>query len=360
MSIDTEHDARERLSRHFGSVDWTRQKLGTLDVVATSPTESVRAALVQAALSELAHDIASAAGASPQEVNVLALTQQLAADLAEGPFDGNDHNNAVDFHQGLQLGVCGPVASCSAPREGCAVGACRPLCDLYAGTPRALLAGEMIKVIGSDQNRTRLDTADVLAVARAMAGNVDGELFDACVEDLDRLPPKLAWIGGGLEGGLSYGLRNWLDASVELGAVGFTHATYEPATVAISNNQFMGRVERATRIAQFRVGATVRLGVAWVPVLYLGVGLGARDRTAATLVQDGRHPLAVTPDGMAAGLSLDVVTAARVGLEHRIGPRRTVGVDASASHALGIGTSSFEMVSVNLSLAYSWYPSWPS
>lgn len=78
-----EQAASEHLSRHFGNVDWTRQKLGSFAVPATSPTEAVRAALVQAAWSELAHDIATAAGASPQEVNVLTLTQQLAADLAE-------------------------------------------------------------------------------------------------------------------------------------------------------------------------------------------------------------------------------------------------------------------------------------
>jgi hypothetical protein len=186
--------ASEHLNRHFGNVDWTRLKLGSLDVVATSPTEPIRAALVQAALSELAHDIAMAAGASPQDVSVMRLTQQLAADLEVGTFDGNDHNNPSDFTQGLQVGVCGPVASCTIPASGCTVGACRPLCDLYAGTPRALLAGAMTEVIGSSINRTRLSTLDILAVARAMSNNIDDTLFDACIEELDRLPPKLAWI----------------------------------------------------------------------------------------------------------------------------------------------------------------------
>jgi len=157
---EAEQESSEHLDQHFGNVDWTRQKLGSLEVVAVSPIEPVRAALVQAALSELARDIASAAGASPQEVNVLALTQQLAADLADGMFDGNDHDNATDFTQGLQLGVCGPVANCPVPPGACAVGACRPLCDLYAGTARALLAGELTKVIGSSLNQTQLDIAD--------------------------------------------------------------------------------------------------------------------------------------------------------------------------------------------------------
>jgi hypothetical protein len=134
-----EEDAAKRLGRHFGNVDWTRQKLASLEVVAISPTEPVRAALVQAALSELAHDIAIAAGASLQEVNVLRLTKQLAVDMGQGTFDGNDHNS-WDFTQGLQLGVCVPVAGCTVPQGSCTVGACRPLCDLYAGTPPGAMA----------------------------------------------------------------------------------------------------------------------------------------------------------------------------------------------------------------------------
>lgn len=195
MSSGGDRAASEHLNRHFGNVDWTRQKLGSLEIVATSPTEPIRAAFVQAALSELAHDIALAAGASPQDVNVMTLIQQLAADLQEATFDGNDHNNASDVTQGLQVGVCGPVASCTIPPSGCTVGACRPLCDLYAGTPRALLASAMTEVIGSPINQTKLSTLDVLAVARGIANNLDDTLFDACLEELDRFPPKLAWIG---------------------------------------------------------------------------------------------------------------------------------------------------------------------
>jgi len=127
-------DAEGHVSRHFAGAPWLRLKLASLAVSATSPTESVRAAVVQAALSFLAHDIADAASASPQEVNVLTLTQQLAADIAQGTFDGNDGNSPV-FGMGLQLGVCAPTAGCTAPPTGsCALGACRVLCDLYAGT----------------------------------------------------------------------------------------------------------------------------------------------------------------------------------------------------------------------------------
>jgi hypothetical protein len=163
--------------------------------------------------------------------------------------------------------------------------------------------------------------------------------------------------GGGLDVGLSYGLRDWLDVGAELDVVGFTQATYASANVTISGNPFMGRVERTTRAAQLHLGATLRLGVAWVPTCYLGVGLGARQRTAGTLGFDDQGArVLLTPDDMGAGMSLDVVTAARVGLEHRLDRRWTVGVDAGIRHAIGIGASSLDILAVNLSLAYTWYP----
>jgi hypothetical protein len=211
-----QQDAAEQLNRHFGAVDWTQVKPASLDTAATSPTEPVRAALVQAALSFLAHDIAEAAGESPQVVNVLTLTQQLAADLEQGGFDGNDGNSPT-FGAGLQLGVCSPVSSCGAPPgASCALGACRPLCDLYAGTPRTLLAGEMTKVIQSMSiNRTGLVTGDILAVARSIADNVDEDVFgSACIENLDRIPPTLEFLAPVTQPGVALYVRGMLPVRV--------------------------------------------------------------------------------------------------------------------------------------------------
>jgi hypothetical protein len=194
--VAAERDAAEHLNRHFGTVvDWSHVKLGSLDTPSTSPTEQVRAAFVQAALSFLARDIAAESGASPQEVNVLTLTQQWSVDIARDPFDGNDHN-ALAFGEGLQLGVCERLTRCHPlPAGDCGLGACRPPCDLYAGTPRNVLAGEITSVVHDPTvNRTGLVTGDILALARSMADNLDVDLFgDACVEDLDRVPPRLSW-----------------------------------------------------------------------------------------------------------------------------------------------------------------------
>lgn len=198
--------AAEHVNRHFGNVDWERTEPAPLAEPAPSPTEPVRAALVEAALSYLAADIAGEAGASPQDVTVAALVHRWADDLeADGLFDGNDGNDRARARAtGLQLGACNEVdAGCEIPSGICADGACRPLCDLYVGSARALLGGTITKVIyldGEDGrplvNGTQLNVADILPVARSVSDNVDEYLFGtACVETLDRTPPTIAFDG---------------------------------------------------------------------------------------------------------------------------------------------------------------------
>jgi hypothetical protein len=205
-------DASSHLGRHFGDVkDWSRLRMFGLNQPATSPTEEVRAALVHVALSYLARDIGAEAVSSPQEVNVFRITQRWAADLARIPprgsmdpvedlpvFDGNDGNDRRSG-SGLQLGSCAPVEpTCQVPAGGCNTGHCRRLCDLYVGTPRALLAGVMTKVIRDNGpggvNQTGLRIEDTLAVARSVSDNVDPDLFGgACIETLDRTAPEVRW-----------------------------------------------------------------------------------------------------------------------------------------------------------------------
>jgi hypothetical protein len=189
-------ETRASFHRHFGNVDWGQVIPWPLDQAAVSPTEPVRAAFVHAALSVLARDIAADAQAGPQAVNVYRLMQRWAEDVRAGPFDGNDSDDRTSG-SGLQLGFCPPVdPACVAPSVDCTTGHCRRLCDLYSGTPRALLAGAMIKVINDNGpgglNGTGLDLSNTLPIVRAVSDNVDPSLFDAsCVEALDRMAPSL-------------------------------------------------------------------------------------------------------------------------------------------------------------------------
>jgi hypothetical protein len=102
-------------------------------------------------------------------VNVYTLATAWAADIGQDTFDGNDGNDRT-AGSGLQVGACPAVASsCVVPSTGCQTGACRTLCDLYVGTPRALLAGAMTRVVRATDtvNKTGLKLADALAVAAA-------------------------------------------------------------------------------------------------------------------------------------------------------------------------------------------------
>jgi hypothetical protein len=165
--------------------------------------------------------------------------------------------------------------------------------------------------------------------------------------------------GGGAELGVAYGLRNWLDIDGGLLGAGFSQAMYDPATVTITGSTAMGRLVRSTRVVQLRAGATFRLGVAWVPSLHLGIGIGSRMRTNATLVDD-EHDGAfnVTPDGMGANAAFDFVALARLGFEHRLGARWSVGAHVETARAVGFNTPALDMFSAGLSLGYTWYPTW--
>lgn len=165
--------------------------------------------------------------------------------------------------------------------------------------------------------------------------------------------------GGGGEVGLAWGLRNWLDLEGDLVAAGFTQVMYDPATVAVTGSVATGRLIRTTRIIQLRAGATLRLGVAWVPTVHLGLGIGGRALTAAAL-HDEEHgrTVDITPDGMDAGFPIDVIAIVRVGFEHRFDQHWSAGVAAEAAHAIGIGTPPLDLVAASISLSYTWYPGW--
>jgi hypothetical protein len=170
-------------------------------------------------------------------------------------------------------------------------------------------------------------------------------------------PVVASTYGGGGEVGLAYGLRNWLDVGAELAAAELTMATYAASRVAVEGNDTIGRLTRRARFVQLRGGATFRFGVSWVPTVHLGLGLGARVPTAATLRYEGPgRTFELVPDGMSATASLDAVANVRVGLEHRLDRRWTVGLGAEAMHAIGLGEPPLDVFSAGVSLSFTWYP----
>ena len=163
--------------------------------------------------------------------------------------------------------------------------------------------------------------------------------------------------GGGGEVGLNYGVRNWLDVGGEVVGAAFAQAIYDPVAVTVAGSPAMGHLTRTTRLVQLRAGATLRLGVGWVPTVHLGLGIGGRVLSAGVL-HDEEHArtFVVTPDGMSEGVAMEVLACARIGFEHRLDRRWSVGLDAEASYAVGVGTPPLEVAAAGVSLAYTWYP----
>ena len=161
--------------------------------------------------------------------------------------------------------------------------------------------------------------------------------------------------GGGFAGSVGYGLRNWLDLTAELGATVLGQARHPGTTLPLSGTPQMGELVRTTRLGHATVGATLRLGVSWVPFVHGALGVGFRQRSAASLRTTVGE---FAPDDQGSELTLDVIAALRVGLEHRLTRRITVGVSAGVTERLGLGAPSLVQLEASVALAYVWYPNW--
>ncbi len=165
--------------------------------------------------------------------------------------------------------------------------------------------------------------------------------------------------GGSFAGGLSWGVRNWLDLGGELAASSFGEASYALATLPVGANPRTGSLSRRTRTLQLRGLATVRLGVGWVPTIQLVAGAGARQRSAAWLrTSASQMQLVLVPDGEDAELALDLIAALRIGLDRRLTRHWAIGASVGAAHCFGVGTPDMQLADATISVSYSWYHLW--
>ncbi len=360
-------EATRSLHRHFGQAEWGLLKLHDLGQPATSPTAPVRAAFVHAALSYLVKDIAAAAGASPQQVNVYTLVQRWTADLVRAHpddlavFDGNDRNDRA-FGSGLQLGLCDPVeAGCVAPSTGCNTGHCRPECDLYVGTPRSMLAGAMTKVIrdtGEDGvNQTGLRIEDMLAVARAVSDNVDPDLFGAaCVEDLDRTRPEVRW-----EESATPAADAVVRGVVPVKAIGLDDVDLRPRTEIVGYADLDGNPSDNVAIANID---TAGIGDGGLTVSASAVDLAGNSSTIERrLIVDNTPPqLTLSPAGFFAdgstwwtmspaptltGTVLDAYPAA---VQATIGAMQVPGTITGGSWSVALPASTIDLAGANVTI----------
>lgn len=197
----------------------------------------------------------------------------------------------------------------------------------------------------------RADRYETTIAVRPVRGHADVAEAGTAVQDRVR--------ANGFAGGLSWGARNWLDLGGELVAVRLGEATYDRVMALVDDSPMAGPLKRRSQIAQLRGVATLRLGVAWVPTLQLALGVGARQQTSALLRGwSVKGETIYVPDGLEAGFKLDLVTAVRVGFEHRFTEHWTAGISAGASRTIGIGAADIQITDASLSVARVWYPNW--
>jgi hypothetical protein len=197
----------------------------------------------------------------------------------------------------------------------------------------------------------RADRYEATIAVRPVRGHADVAEAGTAVRDRVR--------ANGFAGGLSWGVRNWLDLGGELVASRFGEARYDRVMALVDDSPMTGPLKRRSQIAQLRGVATLRLGVAWVPTLQLALGVGARQQTSALLCGwSVKGETIYVPDGLEAGFKLDFVAAVRVGFEHRFTEHWTVGISAGASRTIGIGAADIQITDTALSVARVWYPLW--
>jgi hypothetical protein len=163
-------------------------------------------------------------------------------------------------------------------------------------------------------------------------------------------------VGGAVR--FTYGLSNQLALDSELGFASAGAAQYDDVTANVGGTTTGGlTLDRTTRLARLTTGATWRFGVAVIPTLHLGAGLGARLRgdAAYRLPQTGTTVIA---DDDPSGLSFDLLVTARLGLDVRLGARWLVGAAAGVTHAVPLGAPAMDLAEVHLHAAYYWYPLW--
>jgi hypothetical protein len=217
-TTEAANESYSHLNAHFGGLDWEKVIPADLNVAATSPTDEVRAAFVLGGLAMLAEDMRTQSNSTPQVVNLMTLTDAAVRDLSDpipgdkDPMLDGDDENVGTPGSGLQVGDCPPSEGACIQPEGCQLGGCRPLCDVYANTYRSLAADSISKFIGPKRsptpwNRTTLGSEDARAFTDGITRNTDTFLFgDACAETQHRLPPTILWDVAPPEGGLQGGI----------------------------------------------------------------------------------------------------------------------------------------------------------
>ena len=152
---------------------------------------------------------------------------------------------------------------------------------------------------------------------------------------------------------LTYGWSNELDLGAELIALA-AEPTFD-AALPIEGVVIEAPFKRRTSSAWLLLGPTWRFGAPyrWTPVVGAAIGGGLRYRSIGFFSELGEMPSGKDP-----ALTVDVAASGRVGIEHRLDRRLTIGAYGALLAAWGAESSFLPITTLSLGISYVHYPRW--
>lgn len=186
---------------------------------------------------------------------------------------------------------------------------------------------------------------------RELAIHLDLAPAAAFTEDAQDAGATAVVPGGRVGGRASWGLTDtW---ALELGLAGFLAPGGEFADQM--RNARTGTLVQDEQAFRATVGATLRLGVAWIPTLTAHVGYQRRTLADAVLTNGA----GVAIDEPMPDRSIhDLVIVGGVGLDRRLGARWVAGLSVHVVYAIPVSGNTFASLEIPFTVAYYWYPWW--
>lgn len=111
-----------------------------------------------------------------------------------------------------------------------------------------------------------------------------------------------------------------------------------------------------TQAVRLDAGATLRLGVAWIPTVRLAGGVQARRRGPPQVMSATGDIAGADATGRGAAYTADLIASAAVGLDHRPHRRLIVGASIGGTLARSLGDDGFRTLELSVHASYYWYP----
>lgn len=193
------------------------------------------------------------------------------------------------------------------------------------------------------------------AAADAYEASIHLEAMAGVARLSDPLAPDQTAVApvGGAGARFTWATRDWLAWEVE--AYGLASGKVNARGVMAADGRSHDFARGATAVGA-DAGATLRLGVRFIPTVSVAIGPQLRLYPSAPFTAGGAGGPAV---GRTTGVTtFDVAARASLGFDYRLGAHWVVGVRASARRALGIGDGAWTAFEGTAFLSYYWYPRW--